>query len=423
MRTAGQPKVWVSDIRIRGYKSCLTTSFKPNKNLSVLIGPNGAGKTNILQALRLLATGQEEPYRRAYTSLTHCLVQVHFWVGRKLGGLRSELSYFADEDGKEILARAGQVWNFDSTDSNTKLLGNGWQPYPEELYLRDAKYWRSVPHLRRVKHIEEQLWRETNRARRSTLTAALKLIRSFNNFATTVRYYSASQFTNPLRCPSSFDYEGSKNRYLPNSRKRDHVRLLMDMYDAWKRKSPTYDAYLSVVGKGGLGLVSKISWREVLVASSDVEVRSGGKVEKKRRQKLLVVPTVTIGGNHLYFNQLSEGTFRTLALVFYLLTDGSDLLLIEEPEVCIHHGLLNSIVELLKDTARTKQIIVSTHSEFVLDSVALDDVFAVARDKEKGTTVKSLSKSGAKKDIDAIRSYLCEEGSLGELWKHGGLDL
>ena len=59
---------------------------------------------------------------------------------------------------------------------------------------------------------------------------------------------------------------------------------------------------------------------------------------------MLVVPQFVIGTNALSPNDFSEGTFKTITLLFYLMTEKSSALLIEEPEVCVHHGLLSSIV-------------------------------------------------------------------------------
>ena len=69
---------------------------------------------------------------------------------------------------------------------------------------------------------------------------------------------------------------------------------------------------------------------------------------------MLAIPTVIRDADRLSFNQLSEGTFRALALIFYLMADDSDLLLLEEPEVgVVHSGLLVSLLKLIHFTARS----------------------------------------------------------------------
>jgi predicted ATPase len=134
----------------------------------------------------------------------------------------------------------------------------------------------------------------------------------------------------------------------------------------------------------------------------------------------MIIPTVHVGGAQLSFNQLSEGTLRTLALLFYIVTDQSELLLIEEPEVCVHHGLLKSLIEVIKEYGRTKQIIFSTHSESVVDSLQPEQLLLVNKDPNRGTIVSSLTKSMSKSGYDALKKYLSTVGTLGEYWRLSG---
>jgi predicted ATPase len=169
-------------------------------------------------------------------------------------------------------------------------------------------------------------------------------------------------------------------------------------------------------------LVEEIEFKEIETSSSNYSVMTGGKVVKREKKNQLVVPSFKISGNNLSPSQLSEGTFKTLALIFYLVTDKSSILMIEEPEVCVHHGLLNSIVELIDIYSEDKQIIISTHSESVLDKLQIDNVFKVRRTNDKGTRVTSIKGNMKAKELKALTNYLLDEGSLGEFWKHGDLE-
>ena len=120
-------------------------------------------------------------------------------------------------------------------------------------------------------------------------------------------------------------------------------------------------------------------------------------------------------------NQLSEGTFKTLALLFHVITNESSALLIEEPEVCVHHGLLSSILELIKYYSHSKQMILSTHSDYVLDHVEPDNVYRVTLEKPEGTIARHIRKTMTTREYDALRKYLEQQGNLGEFWREGGL--
>jgi predicted ATPase len=72
--------------------------------------------------------------------------------------------------------------------------------------------------------------------------------------------------------------------------------------------------------------------------------------------------------------------------------------------------------------SKEKQIIISTHSDSVLDSVDFESVFSVKRNSEKGTEVARIAKNMKKRELSALKDYLESEGSLGEYWKHGDLE-
>jgi len=207
-------------------------------------------------------------------------------------------------------------------------------------------------------------------------------------------------------------------------RRRDtinHEQFIYDLYISWKHDPNAIAKFLDVIGDAGIALIDKIHFDEIPLPSNVVEVRSGGKTERRERTKLVVVPTFKIDGNTLSPHQLSEGTFKTLALLFYVLTDDSQLLLIEEPEVCIHHGLLNSIISLIKEESREKQIIISTHSDYVLDQLAPENVVLIDRKPNNGTKAKQINKALSKTNFKALKQYLEEAGNLGEYWREGGL--
>jgi predicted ATPase len=135
----------------------------------------------------------------------------------------------------------------------------------------------------------------------------------------------------------------------------------------------------------------------------------------------VVIPQFRLGRQNLSPNQLSEGTFKTLTLLFHVITGDSTALLIEEPEVCVHHGLLSSILGLVKSYSRHKQMILSTHSDYVLDHVSPENVYRVTFDKSSGTSARPIRKTMTAKEYSALRAYLENEGNLGEYWREGGL--
>jgi len=113
-----------------------------------------------------------------------------------------------------------------------------------------------------------------------------------------------------------------------------------------------------------------------------------------------------------YF-QVSDGTLKLLAYTTAIALEEANVVCFEEPENFIHPRLFELLVEVLKKS--DKQIILSTHSPYLLDFVDPEDVIIV--EKKNKETVTSRIVDGAK-----LKERLAELGlALGEYWYGGGL--
>ncbi len=85
----------------------------------------------------------------------------------------------------------------------------------------------------------------------------------------------------------------------------------------------------------------------------------------------------------------SDGTLRLIGLLWALLDEGGPLLL-EEPELSLHMGIVRHIPEMMAtiQIEHSRQILVSTHSEALLrdESIAPDEVL-ILRPGNSGTIV------------------------------------
>ena len=245
----------------------------------------------------------------------------------------------------------------------------------------------------------------------------IRLMSSLSNLS----YYSATQFSDPSKCPISIELDDFRMSFRGRMN-RIHQQFIYDLYRAHKSSNSNFQLFINTVGRNGLGLIDNIEFRDHTIPSSSYKVKTGGKIQQIENTKSIIIPSVKVDGLTLSPNQLSEGTFKTLALVFYILNDKNELLLIEEPEVCIHHGLLSSILQLIIQQSRHKQIIISTHSDYVLDMLKPENILLVHKEYDIGTNVSSISKSMSANDYRVLKDYLESEGNLGEYWKEGGFD-
>jgi ABC-type branched-subunit amino acid transport system ATPase component len=407
----------IKDILIRQYRSCLDTHFELHPDLSVLIGPNSSGKTNIMNALFLLRrlTTEESPpfYSRDVEPTGHCKVKTTLTVGKVNATLWADIDTYTDASNTDIVITSDQYWNIKQLTGNNKRVKLPLALARELMRPADSKF-ISYYQRRISADALQQISRQTPPPIRAFLgRIALNLAQ--------IRYYSASQFTNPANCPVSFELEKDEKTTRPG-RLAGHAKFLFDLYNSHKYSKARYLQFIDIIGPNGIGLVDDIYFKEISTSSVQHSVRIGGTVTERKKRNILVIPQFKIGKNALSPNQLSEGTFKTITLLFYLITEPSQLLLIEEPEVCVHHGLLSSIIELIKTYADTKQIVISTHSDFVLDMVQPENVYAVTNIPQEGTKVHHIPKRLSRNELEALRDYLQTEGNLGEYWRAGGLE-
>jgi hypothetical protein len=341
-------------------------------------------------------------------------LDVEFDTDGFVANLHAEVSTITNESNADIFQSVKEHWHTRAPDGTTADI-----PFSLLIAIQDSLHDQLVAYFSRGAVGNQPTQEELSK----TITPDLKVrLKNIARFCGGMKYYGASQFTNPGSCRVAFEIGEDGQRTTFRARQEGHTRILFDMYQASRDpENSRYQQFLDIVGPHGLKLIDSLSFKRVLTSSSDTLVRLGGDIEKRKNKRYLVVPTVTIGKRHLSPNQLSEGTFKTLVLLFHIMTTESTALLIEEPEVCIHHGLLSSVLELIKIHSREKIIILTTHSDFVLDQVEPENVHHVTFSRKKGTQVRHIPNSMSEQEYDALRKYLRTEGSLGEYWRAGAL--
>jgi len=111
-------------------------------------------------------------------------------------------------------------------------------------------------------------------------------------------------------------------------------------------------------------------------------------------------------------SNVSDGTLRVIALAMALYS-GTRVVVVEEPENCIHPRLLEALVDIMRNAP--PQVIITTHSPYLLDHVEPEEVYAVKRVGLE-TKVRKLSET---REVEAVKRFLREGGTLGEAWYAG----
>ena len=405
-------------IQLKNYRSCIDTEFTLQQGLSVLIGPNGSGKTNLLNGLLLLKKLAEDypNYHRdaEYSTFDESIIKAWFECEGKTLILKAKIVLDTDDQNNDVVVSSDQSWYVKDFTGNGKRLkfplgASSYNVYKSlltgisrmdnySIFTSQMELFQSTDELNNNKN----LW---------------SAIKSISNWVTKITYYSASQFTNPSACPVSIEVDN-----LKRGQRTGLHKFLFDLYKSYKENQKTYNEFINLVNKKGIKLIDGLSFKEIPISSINYHVHVGGKEQKKTGNKELIIPQFSIGNNLLSPNQLSEGTFKTIVLVFYLVTESRSLLLLEEPEVCVHHGLLSSILELALAYSEGQQIILTTHSDHVVDYVDPESIYIVKCSEDGSTDVDSLTNKITRKDLQALKKYLQTEGSLGEYWRSGAFE-
>jgi len=148
------------------------------------------------------------------------------------------------------------------------------------------------------------------------------------------------------------------------------------------------------------------SLRKLYEGISDFDVIiEGGTVQVFLHEGDIVVPAT----------RLSDGTLRYLCLLSILChPQPPPLVCIEEPELGLHPDILPTLSELLREASERCQIIVTTYSDVLVDSLTDKPESVVVCEKHQGQTImRRLEQSQLS---DWLKKY-----SLGELWRKGEL--
>ncbi|MCZ8259130.1 MAG: AAA family ATPase [Beijerinckiaceae bacterium] len=111
--------------------------------------------------------------------------------------------------------------------------------------------------------------------------------------------------------------------------------------------------------------------------------------------------------------RLSDGTLRYLCLLAILChPNPGPLICIEEPELGLHPDVLPTLATLLKEASERTQLIVTTHSDVLVDAFTdTPEAVLVASRSEAGTSLERL-------DAVKLKPWL-KKYRLGQLWTRG----
>lgn len=126
------------------------------------------------------------------------------------------------------------------------------------------------------------------------------------------------------------------------------------------------------------------------------------------RQTLMFVQDTASGRREFYAKQMSDGTLRAFSILLATLQPSRPaLLVIEEPEIAIHLGALRTLVDILNQQTDSAQIVITTHSADIVDSLPVESLSVVWNDGGASRVAPVADHTR-----EAVRSGLITPGQL-----------
>jgi predicted ATPase len=378
----------IENIKIKGLLSFggegIDLDLKP---LNVLVGPNGSGKSNFLKVLAMikqLPVGLPKP-------------------SAEMDGLR------------------GWVWNGGPTDEisiSVKL--KNWMTgsvHHSLQLLADQFEWEVLTEsIKKPDPLHKKQFGKTYYEKTSSSSVIL-VSRSKIEVLEEISNSSSSSILSQLKFP------GAGGKSIPGLQESySQIQLYREWYFGISnplRGGQSADLKSDILNENcdnlasvlsNISITERVSIRENLSEIYDGAEElgfsvSGGSVHMFVSEDGISVPAT----------RLSDGTLRYLALLAILLNPKPPrLVAIEEPELGLHPDILPHIGKLIKEASKRMQIIVTTHSQILLDAFSEDpEDIVVCQKRGNISEMKRL-------DREFLTDFLSEH-SLGELWNMGHL--
>lgn len=349
-------------LTIRGFKSIRTLEEFQLNNLNVFIGGNGAGKSNLVEFFRLLRSvidGNLNDYIRSGGGISHFLFN-----GLKVTSQICFEAHFGPH---------GYRFSLQPGPSETPLLSAEARFYQDEnsgwWELGDSTDGKSLL----VKEVNSD---SSNSGYCQAIYDAISSwqIYHFHDTSPTaaLRQYENIQDNKALRCDAA-----NIAPYL--------LRLKQDNHDAYREilnsvrlVIPFLKDFLLEVAEFGATQKVNLSWQQE-------------------------------GSDHpMQPHHFSDGSIRFICLATALLQpDPPSTIIIDEPELGLHHCAIPILAELIRDAAKKTQLIIATQSPSLIDKFRIEDVVVVNR-KDGASSFERLQE----KEFSAW----LENFSVGELW-------
>lgn len=362
------------------------------KALNLLIGPNGSGKSNLIEAISLMRAGPKDGSKDMRdVTLKGGGVGEWIWKGQSNGAATVDwvVKY---PKGKMSLRHVvsfravGQAFSLDDERVENEHKSAG-QPDTYFYY----RYQNGHPAVNTIDKGKRSLERDTIEADRSIL-AQRRDPETFPELAWLAQNYEKMRIYREWAFGRNAVFREPQQSAMRNDALEEDFSNLGLFLNRLKTRFPVAK---KAILQGLKDLYDGID-------DFDVSVE-GGTVQVFFTEGDFVIPAT----------RLSDGTLRYLCLLAILCDPKPPpLICIEEPELGLHPDILPKVADLLRSASERTQIIVTTHSDILVDAMTETPESVVICSKQKGQTIME------RLDPTELEEWL-QRYRLGQLWTKG----
>jgi predicted ATPase len=383
----------ITEIRARNI-----LSFGPNteplelRGLNVFIGPNGSGKSNLIEILSLFQACPRDlvvPVREGggvqdwlWKGASNPVAEIQVVVERPTfkQPIRHSLSFRAGAGpGHRFEVSDERIENATADPGHTK-------PYFYFGYENGRAMLNTIGADRRV------LGRADIHPEKSIL-AQRRDPYFYREITELAEYYEKIRLYRDWSFGRNTAARAGQNTDLPSDFLAEDASNLAVVLSALRRGPANKNAIVEDL-------------RQLYEGVADYEaIVEGGKVQLYLNENNRLIPAT----------RLSDGTLRLMCLLCILHhPTPPPLVAIEEPELGLHPDVLPRLAEILREASTRTQLLVTTHSDTLVDALSDDPEAVVVTERSDACT------SFTRLRAEGLRAWLAKY-SLGQLWTRGDL--
>jgi predicted ATPase len=372
-------------------------------NTNILIGINGSGKSNFLKAIRLLKEGVDGIGLKRYILDSLGGFDNIFFKGNTNGNATNKISIEYTLDGNAIAqGKYGFKFTEDVIYTITLIKSPSFQNYYTIENLRSERGYVYLDFKNGEGHlnekVEEGLKPKDSLIRYTDFDPQELVIKEVSD---TDRYNTITTVKKAIR--DIFVYE-----YFDTTPKSNIRRPVLPTSE--KRLLPDGTNLPQILNT--IKINHKTNYKKIADMLNEVNPNFsgfdfnfiGGNIELMLEEKGL--------NSSVHVSSISDGTLRYLCLLSILFNpDRGRLICIDEPEVGLHPDMLINIANAIKEASNESTLIVSTHSENLLNYFEVENLKVFEKNQYNSTEINSYS-SGQFSDW-------YDDFSIGQMWKQG----